>query len=76
MALLVGDSKQLKAEATLADGSKQDVTDNPSTVWTSDDPQTATVDSKGNVVGVKGGVTHVNASFGGATQTVLVTVVP
>jgi len=76
MALRVGESKQLKAEATLADGSKADITDNPATIWTSDDPQTATVDSKGNVVGAKGGLTNVSVSYGGATRTVVVTVVP
>ena len=76
MALSVGDSKQLKAEAVFADGSKEDVTENPSTIWTSNNPQTATVDSKGHVVGVNAGVTNVNVSFGGANRTVPITVLP
>jgi uncharacterized protein YjdB len=75
-AIRAGDSKQLKAEVTLADGSKADVSSDATTVWTSDNPQTATVDAKGNIVGVSGGATHVNVTFGGATTSVLVTVVP
>ena len=76
MALRVGDSKQLKAEVVRADGSTADVSSDTGTVWKSDDPATATVDASGNVLGVKGGQTNVSASFGGATRSVLVTVVP
>jgi uncharacterized protein YjdB len=76
MAVRVGDSKQLSAVVTRADGSKTDVTSDPSIVWTSDDPSIATVDSKGNVLGVKGGQTNIHASFAGASLSALVTVVP
>jgi uncharacterized protein YjdB len=76
MALRVGESKQLNATVTRADGSKTDVTSDPSIVWTSDDPQVATVDGSGHVLGVKGGQTKINASFAGAMLSALVTVVP
>jgi uncharacterized protein YjdB len=76
MALRVGETKQLKAEVTRADGTKVDVTSDPNIVWMSDDPKTAVVDNKGNVLGVSGGQTHIHASFGGGDLSALVTVVP
>jgi uncharacterized protein YjdB len=76
VAVRAGDSKQLKAEVTMADGTKADISNNASTIWTSDDPQIATVDTSGTIVGVKGGQTSVKASFGGASTSVVVTVVP
>jgi len=71
-----GNSTQLTAVATLADGTKRDVTTDPATIWASDNTQTATVDAEGLVVGVSIGVTSVGASFGGATSAVAVTVTP
>jgi hypothetical protein len=71
-----GNSKQVSAVATLANGSKKDVTDDPATTWTSENTKTATVDPGGHVVGVGIGVTTVKASFAGATSSVKVTVTP
>jgi len=76
MALRAGETKKLNAEVRAADGSKTDVSSNPSTVWTSDDSTIATVDASGNVLGVKGGQTHIKTSYAGGTTSVLVTVVP
>jgi uncharacterized protein YjdB len=76
VAVLAGDHRQLAAVAVRADGTREDVTSAAGMVWASEDPQTATIDSNGNLVGVKAGSTHITASFGGATTSVVVTVVP
>jgi hypothetical protein len=69
-----GGSKQLRATATLGDGSKKDVSSDSH--WSSDNPQLATVDDKGMVVGAGVGVTKIRAEYGGASGTSTVTVTP
>ena len=68
------DSIQMSALATLPDGTKQDITSSAS--WNTANSQTATVDSKGNVVGVNAGVTSISAEYQGATGKVDCTVGP
>jgi hypothetical protein len=68
-----GDAKALKVTATLADGTKKDVT--ADVEWASDNPKTATV-SHGTVVGAGTGITTVRATYKGATGSVKVTVSP
>jgi uncharacterized protein YjdB len=58
-------SQQMSAQATYANGTKQDVT--ASAEWTSSSTSTATVDSSGNVVGVSGGTVTITAAFEGTT---------
>jgi trimeric autotransporter adhesin len=60
-------SQQMSAQATLADGSKEDITTNAT--WTSSNTSVATVDSSGNVVGVSGGTVTITAAFDGANGT-------
>ena len=67
---------QLTAVATMPDGTKHDVTKSSTTNWDIDNPQTATVNKSGVVVGVNVGVTKVKASYQGATTTVSCTVTP
>jgi uncharacterized protein YjdB len=69
-----GESKELHATAVNGDGSKNDVSKDGQ--WTSDNPKTATVDTKGTVVGVDPGVTKVNLSYRGVSGSVTVTVSP
>lgn len=58
-------SQQMSAQATYANGTKQDVT--TSATWTSSNTATATVDSSGNVVGVSGGTVTITAALDGTT---------
>jgi uncharacterized protein YjdB len=60
-------SQQMSAQATLADGSKEDVTKNAS--WTSSNTSIATVDSTGNLVGVSAGTVTITAAFDGQNGT-------
>lgn len=68
------DSRQLTALATLPDGTKQDITKNEETQWSTGNPQTATVNATGVVVGVNAGVTKITASYLGASGSVECTV--
>lgn len=68
------DSVQMSALATLPDGTKQDVSS--TATWATANSQTATVDGKGNVVGVAAGVTSISAEYQGATGKVDCTVGP
>lgn len=74
LALESGKSKQLTAVATMGDGTKKDVASEAH--WASENSQTATVDSKGVVVGVSVGVTTVKTEYGGASASTSVTVTP
>jgi uncharacterized protein YjdB len=71
----VGQSAQLAAVVTNADGSLADVTSNPATLWTTNDPGIATVNLTGRVVGVTTGQTKINVLFGNQSTSVVVTVV-
>ncbi len=62
---------ELRALATFSDGSQQDVT--ADATWTSEDGSRATVDA-GVVTGEQAGQTFVNASFGGQSGELQVTV--
>ena len=68
------DSVQMSALATLPDGTKQDITS--TATWATANSNTATVDDKGNVVGVSAGVTSISAEYQGATGKVDCTVGP
>jgi uncharacterized protein YjdB len=68
------DSQQLSAQATFADGTKQDVT--KTATWTSSSTSTATVDSSGNVVGVAAGSVTITAAHGGQTGSAVCLVGP
>jgi hypothetical protein len=68
------DSVQMSALATLPDGTKQDVSS--TATWETANSQTATVDGKGNLVGVNAGVTSISAEYQGATGKVDCTVGP
>jgi len=70
------DSRQMSALATLPDGTKKDVTSDPSTTWNSDNTNTATVDPTGVVVGVNAGITTITATYQGASGDVKCTVGP
>jgi uncharacterized protein YjdB len=70
------DSRQLTALATLPDGTKQDITSNEATQWSSANPQTATVNAAGVVVGVNAGITRITANYMGASGSVECTVGP
>jgi uncharacterized protein YjdB len=59
----VGSTVQLKAVATLADGSTSDVT--ASAQWSSDAVSNASVDNSGKVTGVATGSAHMVASIDG-----------
>jgi hypothetical protein len=69
-------SVQLTAEATLPDGTKENVTSVSGTVWSTGNSNTATVNQSGVVVGVNLGVTAITAAFEGATGSVECTVGP
>ncbi len=62
-----GSSQQMTAQATFADGSKEDITKASDITWTSSNTGVATVDDKGNLVGVSGGGVTVTAGFQGKT---------
>jgi hypothetical protein len=64
----------MSASATLPDGTKKDVTG--AATWSTDNSNTATVNSSGVVVGVNAGVTKITASYEGATGSVDCTVGP
>jgi hypothetical protein len=68
------DSLHMKALATMPDGTKKDIT--TSAQWKTDNPKTATVDAKGNMVGVNAGVTKITVSYEGATGSLHCTVGP
>jgi hypothetical protein len=70
------DSTQLAAEATLRDGSREDITSNPRTRWLTANASIATADRTGTVVGVNVGVTTVTVAFDGATRSVSCAVGP
>jgi hypothetical protein len=65
-ALVVGDTAQFSAMATMAEGSFQDVT--AQSVWTSSNTTIATVDAAGKVTAVKDGGVSIRATFRGATD--------
>src|SRR5262249_57341462 len=56
----------MKALATMPDGTKKDITS--SAQWKTDNAKTATVDDKGNVVGVNAGVTTITVTYEGASS--------
>ncbi len=70
------DSKQLAAEAILPDGTREDITSDPRTHWSTGSENVATASETGTVVGVNVGVTTVTVTFGGATRTVTCAVGP
>ena len=70
------DSIQMKAQATLPDGSKQDITAASGVEWSSGNTSTLTVNESGVVVGVNAGVTSVKVAYSGATGSVDCTVGP
>ena len=61
--LAVGGIRQLSATATFTDGTRQDVTAHPETIWTSGAPLVATVSKTGLVTGRAIGNTSVTATF-------------
>lgn len=71
-----GDSRQLGAEATLPDGTKRNISADPTVTWTTDNKDTATVNPSGIVVGVSAGVTKITAAYQGATGSINCTVAP
>jgi uncharacterized protein YjdB len=75
VALSKGQSTQLTAVVTNADGSMADITSNLTVLWTTNNPQIATVDQTGRVVGVQSGQTKINILFGGKSTSVVVSVV-
>jgi uncharacterized protein YjdB len=70
-----GQSTQLVAVITNTDGSLADITTNPATLWSTNDPQIATVDLNGRVTGTRAGQTKINVFFGGKSTSVVVAVV-
>jgi len=74
-----GRSHRLAADVGARDApgwDQEDVTSDPSTRWTSDNTNTATVDPKGVVVGVNAGITTITATYQGASGDVKCTVGP
>jgi hypothetical protein len=69
-----GDAKDLKVTATMADGTKKDVTDEVE--WASENPNTATITPKGQLVGTGAGITTINANYKDAKGSIKVTVAP
>ena len=67
-------SIQMSAEATLPNGTKEDVTGTSG--WSTGDSNTATIDASGVLVGVNAGVTKVTAEFQGASGSIDCTVAP
>jgi len=63
--LAVGGIRQLSATAMFTDGTRQDVTAHPETIWTSGAPLVATVSKTGLVTGRAIGNTSVTATFRG-----------
>jgi hypothetical protein len=70
------DSVQMRAEATMPDGSKSDITSAAGATWSSGNTNVLTVNGSGVVVGVNPGVTSVNVAYHGATGTIDCTVGP
>jgi hypothetical protein len=64
----------MSAEATLPNGTKEDVTGTSG--WSTGDSNTATIDASGVLVGVNAGVTKVTAEFQGASGSIDCTVAP
>ena len=69
-------SIQMKAQATMPDGSKKDITEASGVEWSSGNTNTLTVNQSGVVVGVNAGVTAVDVSYQGATGSIDCTVGP
>jgi hypothetical protein len=70
------DSIQMKAQATMPDGSKEDITTASGVRWSSGNTSTLTVNQSGVVVGVNAGVTSVEVAYSGATGSIDCTVGP
>jgi len=66
----------MKAEATMPDGSKKDITTGSGVQWSSGNTGTLTVNQSGVVVGVNAGVTAVEVTYSGATGSIDCTVGP
>ncbi len=71
-----GDTISAHAQATLPDGSKEDITSSAGVEWTSSNTNTLTVTNTGIVVGVSAGITNINVAYLGATASLGCTVTP
>jgi hypothetical protein len=69
-------SIQMKAVATMPDGTKEDITTASGVQWSSGNSGTLTVNQSGVVVGVNAGITSVKVAYSGATGSVDCTVAP
>jgi hypothetical protein len=66
----------MSAEATMANGSKRDITSAAGVEWSSGNAQVLTVNPTGVAVGVNPGVTSVKVFYEGASGSVDCTVAP
>ena len=69
-------SVQMKALATLPNGTKEEIGMSPGAAWKSGNSHTAAVSATGMVVGVNTGVTGITVAYEGATGNLDCTVVP
>ena len=72
--MVIGSYRQLRAIATMGDGSTQDVTS--LATWTSTQPGTVTVNATGSINGAQVGSASVSAQYSGETAWASVTVTP
>ncbi len=70
--ITAGSSAQLTATAVLSDGTTIDVTSKAT--WTSSDPSVATVSAAGLITAVGPGTTTITCTYGGVTNTLVVTI--
>ncbi|TGM15454.1 hypothetical protein EHQ81_03395 [Leptospira selangorensis] len=70
-----GTTRQCKLMGDFADGTHQDLTNDPDVLWDSDNSTIASVDSQGLVYGASvGGPAHITANFGSLSANIAVTV--
>lgn len=69
-----GLSRQFSAIGIFSDGSHQDLSNDPLTIWSSSDPSLVRVNNSGLASGVNLGTAHVHASFGSKKGTATMTV--
>ncbi|HUB02583.1 MAG TPA: Ig-like domain-containing protein [Terriglobales bacterium] len=74
VSIIIGTSLQLRAVATLSDGTTEDVT--AITMWTSAQPSIAAISNNGMVTGEQIGSTTIYAQADGQTASTMVTVLP
>ncbi|EMJ94636.1 bacterial Ig-like domain, group 2 [Leptospira alstonii serovar Pingchang str. 80-412] len=59
-----GSNRQFSAIGIFSDGSHQDISNDPLTIWSTNDSSLARVNASGAVSGINLGIAHIHASFG------------